>query len=68
MTRRRLASYDRAIRAEPSFSSQQAPGLREDLTEYLATLQVYAPILSLVILPEIAVALAHPAAGAGAAA
>lgn len=40
MDKERLASYDRAITAEPSFSSEQAPGLKRDLTDYLATLRV----------------------------
>ena len=36
----RLASYDRAIRSEPRFSSEQAPGLLHDLSAYLVTLKV----------------------------
>jgi len=40
VTEARLASYDRAITSEPSFSAEQAPGLKRDLTDYLATLRV----------------------------
>jgi hypothetical protein len=40
VTRERLASYDRPIRDEPSFSATQAPGLRRDLAEYLKILKV----------------------------
>ena len=36
----RLASYDRAIREEPSFKSEQVEGLTRDLTAYLTTLKV----------------------------
>ena len=36
----RLASYDRAIRSEPHFSTEQAPGLLHDLSAYLVTLKV----------------------------
>lgn len=37
----RLASYDRAIRSEPRFSAEQAPGLVQDLSAYLVTLKVH---------------------------
>ena len=36
----RLASYDRAIRDEPSFKPEQVEGLTRDLTAYLSTLKV----------------------------
>ena len=36
----RLASYDRAIREEPSFKPEQVEGLTRDLTAYLTTLKV----------------------------
>eukprot|EP00192_Tetraselmis_astigmatica_P006552 CAMPEP_0117678226 /NCGR_PEP_ID=MMETSP0804-20121206/17184_1 /TAXON_ID=1074897 /ORGANISM="Tetraselmis astigmatica, Strain CCMP880" /LENGTH=797 /DNA_ID=CAMNT_0005487599 /DNA_START=119 /DNA_END=2509 /DNA_ORIENTATION=- len=35
----RLASFDRSIRSEPSFSQEQAPGLTRDLEHYLHTLK-----------------------------
>ncbi|KAK9838302.1 hypothetical protein WJX81_003198 [Elliptochloris bilobata] len=35
----RLASYDRAIRSEPRFTVEQAPGLLRDLSAYLVTLK-----------------------------
>ena len=43
ITKERLASYDRAITAEPSFSKQQCEGLDRDLKAYLLTLQVRCP-------------------------
>ena len=40
ITKERLASYDRAIRSEPSFQPSQQQGLLTDLTNYLQTLMV----------------------------
>ncbi|KAK9830544.1 hypothetical protein WJX72_012386 [[Myrmecia] bisecta] len=39
ISKERLASFDRAIRSEPSFKKEQIPGLTRDLTAYLQTLK-----------------------------
>ena len=39
ITRQRLASYDRAITADPKFPAASVPGLTRDLERYLVTLE-----------------------------
>lgn len=39
ITKERLAGFDRPIVSEPSFSREQCPGLKRDLTAYLHTLK-----------------------------
>lgn len=46
ITKERLLSYDRAIRSEPGFSSEQKDGLLRDLGHYMRTLKVDSPSVS----------------------
>lgn len=49
ITKERLLSYDRAIRNEPKFTSDQKEGLLRDLGNYMRTLKVKLVILFFVI-------------------